>query len=120
VEEGRGVPSRLMRSRLSLRVGDFLSWGEEGLEAVEVAGPAGAWLPVGEGFFFFFAFFATVAQVVVGAVGVGLEGGGGGGGGAGAEVDSGSGLGAGVGDGGDSLVASFSPKISSLRALICA
>jgi hypothetical protein len=65
-----------MRSRLSLRVGVFLSWEEGGLEVAEVAGPEGAWLLVGVGVFFFFAFFATVAQVVVGATGVGLEGGG--------------------------------------------
>jgi hypothetical protein len=57
-----------------------------------------------------------VAQVGAGTAGGGFEVGGGGGGGA--EVDSG--LAAGVGEGGDSFVASLSPKISSLRALICA
>jgi hypothetical protein len=115
VEVGRGVPSRLMRSLLSRRVGAFLSWDEDGLlvggaEAGDVCGFAGV---VG---FFLFDFFATVAQVGAGTAGVGL--GGGGGGLTGAEVDSG--FGAGVGEGGDSLAASLSPRISSLRALICA
>jgi hypothetical protein len=31
IEEGRGVPSRLIRSLLSLRVRAFLSCGEDGL-----------------------------------------------------------------------------------------
>src|SRR4030081_733996 len=34
MEDGRGVPSRLMRSLLSLRVGAFLSWGENCLVVV--------------------------------------------------------------------------------------
>jgi hypothetical protein len=116
VVEGRGVPSRLMRSLLSRRVGAFLSCGEDGSLVVGGGGAAGACLLDGAGDFFFLAFFATVAQVGTATEGVGLEGGGGGGGGA--EVDSG--FGAGVGEGGGSFIWSFNPKISSLRALICA
>jgi hypothetical protein len=104
VEEGSGVPSRLMRSLLSRRVGVFLSWEEDGLLVVGGAGAAGAWLLGGVGDFFFFAFFATVAHVGAGAGGAGLEGGGGGGGGAGVDP----GLGAGVGEGGGSVAASLS------------
>ena len=115
MEDGSGVPSRLMRSLLSLRVGAFLSCGGDGL-LVLGAGAVGACVFVVEGVFFFFGFFATVAQVGAGTAGVGLEGGGAVG--AGAEVDSG--FDAGVGEGGDSLVASLSPRISSVRALICA
>jgi hypothetical protein len=70
VEEGRGVPSRLIRSLLSRRVGAFLSCGEDGL-VVGGAGADGACVPDGEGVFFFFAFFATVAQVGAGAGGAG-------------------------------------------------
>jgi hypothetical protein len=83
---------------------------------VEGAGAGVGCVLAGGGDFFFFAFFATVAQVGAGAAEAGLEAGGGGG--IGAEVDSG--LGAGVGDGGDSVFASLSTRISSLRALICA
>jgi hypothetical protein len=102
VEAGRGDPSLLMSSRLSLRVGVFFSWFEEGLlggvgAAAEVAEAFG-----GEGVFFFFVLFATVAQVGAGTAGGGLEEGGGG---EGAQVDSG--FGAGVGEGGGSVAASF-------------
>src|ERR1700716_730152 len=98
MEEGRGVPSRLMRSLLSRRVGAFLSWVGDGL-LVGGAGADGACVFAGEGDFFFFGFFATVAQVGAGTAGAGLEGGGALG--AGAEVDSG--FGAGEGDGGISF-----------------
>jgi hypothetical protein len=108
VEEGSGVPSRLMRSLLSLRVGVFLSWEEEGLLVVDGAGAVGAWLLDGVGDFFFLAFLATVAQVWAGAGGAGLEGGGGGGGGAGVDP----GFGAGEGDGGDSFALSLRSMIS--------
>src|SRR4030088_958774 len=90
MEDGSGVPSRLMRSLLSLRVGAFLSCGGDGL-LVLGAGAVGACVFVVDGVFFFFGFFATVAQVGAGTAGVGLEGGGTVG--ARAEVDSGFGAG---------------------------
>jgi hypothetical protein len=114
VEDGRGVPSRLMRSLLSQRVGACLSWMEDCLLVGGVV-TGGEYLFARRVDFCFFAFFGTIAQAWVGTVRVGLEGGGGGG--IGAEVDSG--LGAGVDEGGGSIVASLSTKISSLRALIC-
>jgi hypothetical protein len=102
VEVGRGDPSLLMSSLLSLRVGVFFSWVEEGLLCGVGAGAEGADAFGWEGVFFFFGLFATVAQVGAGTAGGGLEEGGGG---RGAEVDSG--LGAGVGEGGGSVAASF-------------
>ena len=114
MEEGRAVPSRLMRSLLSLRVGVFFSCEGDGL-AVDCVGAGGACVFV-VGDLFFFGLFATMAHVGAETVGVGFEGGGVGWGGA--EVDSG--LDAGGGEGGASLTASLSPRISSLRALICA
>src|ERR1700709_1481720 len=114
VEDGRAVPSRLMRSLLSLRVGLFFSCGGDGLVVCCVGAGGACVFVVGD--FFFFGLFATVAHVGAGTDGVGFEGGGVCWGAA--EVDSG--LGAGVGEGGASLTASLSPKISSLRALICA
>src|SRR5712691_11046926 len=86
VEVGRGVPSLLMRSLLSLRVGVFLSWEGVDLVVVGFAWAGGVGAVAGDGVFFFFAFFATVAHVGAGTVGGGLEEGAGGGG---AEVDSG-------------------------------
>ena len=100
MEVGRGDPSRLTRSLLSLSVGVFFSWLGEGLLVVG-GGADGAWGVV-VGVFFFFYLFATVAQVGGGTAGGGLEEEGGAGG---AGIDPG--LDAGVGDGGDSVAASF-------------
>jgi hypothetical protein len=115
VVEGRGVPSRLMSSLLSLRVGVFFSWGEEGLVFGVGAGAAGTWAACGLGVFFFLGLFATVAQEGAGTDGGGLEVGGGGGG---AGVDPG--FGAGEGEGGDSFACSLSSRISLLSASIWA
>ena len=100
VEVGRGDPSRLTRSLLSLSVGVFFSWLGEGL-LVLGGGADGAWGVV-VGVFFFFGLFATVAQVGGGTAGGGLEEGGGA---DGAGVDPG--LDVRVGDGGGSVAASF-------------
>jgi hypothetical protein len=115
VEVGRGDPSLLMSSLLSLRVGVFFSWLEEGLLCGVGAGAEGADAFGWEGVFFFFGLFATVAQVGAGTAGGGLEEGGGGGG---AGVDPG--FGAGEGEGGDSFACSLSSRISLLSASIWA
>src|SRR6266849_7053482 len=73
VEVGRGVPSLLMRSLLSLRVGVFRSWGGLDLVVVGFAWAAGAGAVAGDGVFSFFTFFATVAHVGAGTDGGGLE-----------------------------------------------
>jgi hypothetical protein len=106
VEDRRGVPSRLMRSLLSLRVGAFLSWVDDGLVVVG-AGPGGVWVFAEVEGFFFFGLFATVAHVAIGAAGGGLEVVGSGGG---AGVDPG--FGAGEGEGGVSFVCSLRSRIS--------
>jgi hypothetical protein len=99
VVERRGVPSRLIRSLLSRRVGAFLSCGEDGLLVLGGAGAADPCLLGGAEVFFFLAFFVTVAQVGAGTEGIGFKGGGAGG--VGAEVDSG--FGVRVGEGGAPL-----------------